>query len=311
MKSARLFFLVLILLGAGTAVFGSKLASNPSAPSPDEEGSELLAFTQTADVDMAGAAIVAFGGLLTLMGLIGFLGNRRSPSKDDAPGGAYAVGGLALPGSGVAGPQSTGGEDAPSEAEILKRLVWPSFTGTPGGGPRKSPPVESSRPPIEETPAAAPPRDEDEITHPSRTPPPALPVVPDPATWNQPDGVLFLFDGRDPEPFYGLVRDLGRRHLPGSGLVIARLQAATAARRGLVVVLGDATGVERFDSIYRQFAGLEFAVRNLNPSLAKPQATLQARSYDPAWVVPNPEPYRAEREAIRLGSYLVRDLDTL
>jgi hypothetical protein len=100
-------------------------------------------------------------------------------------------------------------------------------------------------------------------------------------------------------------------HLSSSGLLLARLDASAGPGRSLVAVLGDAKAVEAFDDIYRQFAGLEFGARGLNPSKTKPQATLQARSYDPAWVVPNAAPYQAERDALRRGAYLLRDLTPL
>ena len=63
-----------------------------------------------------------------------------------------------------------------------------------------------------------------------------------------------------------------------------------------------------FDSVYRQFAGLEYSVRGLDPLRVRPQGVLQGRSYDPAWVVPNPEPYRHEREAMRLGRWILREV---
>ncbi len=302
MGNVRIFWFVLILLGAGTTVVGATLkdrAANTGAGADDlrDDAGALLGFAESTGLDMTGAGITALGGLVAFMGLVGFMRTLREDKSDEEPGvPSELLRGLppgAATGLGVATTEE------PSEAELLRRLAWPSMNRE-----APAPPPTGARHPLAVPPSEAPPV-------PSAAPQKPATVPEDPTTWRHPEGFLFLFDSRDPEPFFALVRDLGRRHLAGSGILVARLQGVADAKRGLVAVLGGAAPIERFDSIYRQFAGLEFGVRGLNPSRTKPQATLQARSYDPAWVVPNPEPYRQEREAMRRGGYLVRDLTTL
>jgi hypothetical protein len=290
---ARLFWLLLILMGSGTTAAGSHLHQRAETRAVKDrlQGEErsLLGFADSTALDMSGAGVTALGGLIALMGLIGMARTFREDKSDEEPG---------LPTS-VDLPPPPEPKDEPSNDELLRRLVWPTMPGgddTPPVQPKSSFPRSKPAPP-----SPGEPRESRTSTSSTR----------DPTTWQQPEGFLFLFDGRDSQPFHALVLDLSRRHLSGTQLLIAHLRGVAAPSRSVIAVLGEASAIERFDSIYRQFAGLEFGVRGLNPSRTRPQATLQARSYDPAWVVPNPEPYRAEREAIRKGAYSVRDVETI
>lgn len=274
MNNVRIFWFFLILSGAGTVVVGSNLKGQGSSVRTDSlqgDNSELLGFAQSTGLDMTGAGIAALGGIFAFMGIIGLARTFREDRSEEEPGlPADVLKGLS---EDATTPAEVPKLDEPTDAEILRRLAWPSMQ-------RDEPLEQEAR------------KD-------------------DPTTWRHPEGILFLFNDRDPLPFYGLVRDLAVLHLSSSGLLLARLDASAGPGRSLVAVLGNAKAVEAFDDIYRQFAGLEFGARGLNPSKTKPQATLQARSYDPAWVVPNAAPYQAERDALRRGAYLLRDLTPL
>ncbi|GEM_PF-2450472 len=303
MGNVRIFWFTLILMGAGTTIVGASLQGRAdreavAADSLRDDASALLGFAQSTGLDMTGAGVTALGGLIAFMGLIGFARTFREDKTDEEPGIPPELVTMPAVGGGTAPLGVPAKLDEPTDAELLRRLAWPTVRAD-----TKPPATDGST--GARHPLAVPPE-------PRPQPPPPRPSVPeDPTTWQHPDGFLFLFDDRDPKPFFDLVRDLGGRHLPGSRLLVARLEAVTNSRRALVAVLGGPGSVERFDSIYRQFAGLEFGARDLNPSRTKPHAILQARSYDPAWVVPNPEPYRREREAMRRGAYLVRESTTL